>query len=275
MTNSSIEAEDAQRVNEAIAAIKRNEDARAEALLLAVVSRAPTPYAWETATGEALHCRFWDQDEFIHYATLMRDEPSKRMLVWVLSAYPRAYFYLGFLRVKARQFEEAIIYLDAGAALEPNAKFACEKGQALTHVHRIKEALACYRSVGPPSPRVTTGTAAIALRGEGFVLIELGDLEAAAEAFHRSLALDPSSPVARDELDYIARIRQGGRATHNEVVTTQSASFRCSRCGEPFQEATVGRVGTPHGPLEYLCSECAREPRWGSGGGARGAPRGR
>jgi tetratricopeptide (TPR) repeat protein len=55
------------------------------------------------------------------------------------------------------------------------------------------------------SPRVR----ARSLRGMGFTMIELGDLDAAEELFRRSQDYDPDSAAARTELEYIASLRAG------------------------------------------------------------------
>ena len=55
------------------------------------------------------------------------------------------------------------------------------------------------------SPRIR----ARSLRGMGFTMIELGDLDRAEELFHRSQDYDPESEAARTELEYIASLRAG------------------------------------------------------------------
>jgi tetratricopeptide (TPR) repeat protein len=47
----------------------------------------------------------------------------------------------------------------------------------------------------------------MALRGLGFTLIELGQLDAAEDAFIRSLEVEPTNQLAKEELLYIAGIR--------------------------------------------------------------------
>ena len=46
-----------------------------------------------------------------------------------------------------------------------------------------------------------------ALRGQGHALVELGDLDAAAQKYQQSLALDPDDQMSRQELDYIKDLR--------------------------------------------------------------------
>jgi Flp pilus assembly protein TadD len=42
-----------------------------------------------------------------------------------------------------------------------------------------------------------------ALRGQGYALVELGDLAAAERKYRQSLALDPDDTKAKQELDYV------------------------------------------------------------------------
>lgn len=49
---------------------------------------------------------------------------------------------------------------------------------------------------------------ALALRGTGFALIELGDLPAVRQAYEASLQLDPASKIAANELVYIQQLQQ-------------------------------------------------------------------
>lgn len=42
-----------------------------------------------------------------------------------------------------------------------------------------------------------------ALRGQGYALVELGDLDAAAQKYQQSLALDPDDKASSQELEYI------------------------------------------------------------------------
>jgi Flp pilus assembly protein TadD len=46
---------------------------------------------------------------------------------------------------------------------------------------------------------------AMALRGIGYSLVELGDLAGARQAYEQSLEAEPGNETARNELDYIAQ----------------------------------------------------------------------
>ncbi len=60
-----------------------------------------------------------------------------------------------------------------------------------------------------PSTATPPQVKARSLRGMGFAMIELGDLDKAVELFHRSQEFDPGSAAAKSELEYIASLRAG------------------------------------------------------------------
>lgn len=205
-----LEASDAAKVDNAIMAIRAGESSYAKALLLSVIKNTPKEYAYqnETIDGELI-IKFWDKEEFIHYT---RWTEPKKSIVWMSSAYPRAFFHLGFLEVKDGNYEKAINYLDRGYLFEPsNPKFKLEKAVALTHLGNYVAALELYSQISSVGPFVNSHSAASALRGKGIVLIEMFLLAEAESAFRESLKLEPVSEIAYYELKYIEHLKAGGR----------------------------------------------------------------
>jgi tetratricopeptide (TPR) repeat protein len=130
-------------------------------------------------------------------------------VVWLPNAYPRAFYYLGCLHIEAGDLDGALHYLDQGLLLEPaSAKLKCEKAQALIRAHRQQDALELYTEVLGTPGFLADADRALALRGRGFVLIERRDLDSAEAAFRESQRYDPSSVMARNELEYIAQLRR-------------------------------------------------------------------
>jgi tetratricopeptide (TPR) repeat protein len=247
---------DARKVDEAIDAIRAGQDETARRLLAEVVANTPTPYVYQYEEGDRLAVKFWDMTEFVYFVTRMRQAGTERGVVWQPSAYPRAHYYLAFLEVRAGNYEGALDLLDAGEKLEPNAHFALERAQALLRGRRDRPgALACYQGVLDRGDEVPGPARAVALRGKGFVLIELGQLDEAERHFHESLRLDPDSEVAKNELRYIAQLRAGGRPAPPEIVATggQKGPPPCAVCGAEFKE---GKVVNVEGRLLYLCPAC-------------------
>src|SRR4051812_5806105 len=206
MTSSDTEAADAARVDAAVHLIGTEALDAAESLLLSVIANTPRVYANSLETAEGLSIKFWGQQEFIHHVTWHERDPrgTPQSTVWLKNAYPRAYYYLGFLCVKRKQFARAIDFLDKGRALEPtNPKFKLETAQALLSSGRLAEARALYEEVTEIGPCTSARDLAMARRGHGFVLIEMGRLDEAELAFKASLEIEPQNRLALHELGYI------------------------------------------------------------------------
>ncbi len=92
---------------------------------------------------------------------------------------------------------------------------------------------------------------AMALRGRGLQLIELGNLDEAEQCFLESLTIDPDSPVARKELEYIEHLRSGGEAAPLETaVWPKSAPLTCAVCGAETL------LNAPDGSDKVICESC-------------------
>ncbi len=249
------ELADARKVEDALQALERGDDTTAEALFLEVTQRTPPTYVYQSEDPDGLRIKFWDRAEFFHYILWIRDHGVPKPTKWVPSAYPRAYYYLGFLKVKAEQFSAAIELLDRGSPLEPtNPKFKFEKAMALAGMHRFDEALALYQSVDEVGPHVSPDDVARAWRGRGGVYIEMGQLDQAEAALRESLKAAPDSEVALDELQYIAQLREGAGASPMELTTTSNAPpDKCAICGKPF---TQGQFTTIDGRSAVVCQSC-------------------
>jgi tetratricopeptide (TPR) repeat protein len=206
-----LEAIDAAKVDDAMRAIRAGEISCAKELLLSVIENTPREYTYQTVTGDgALSIKFWDKDEFIHYVNWMAPE---REIIWMGSAYPRAFFHLGFIAVQQGTYDEAIDYLDQGALLEPsNPKFTLEKAHALIHLGEFNVALKLFSQISSEGPFVSRQSVSAALRGKGTALIEMGLLHDAESEFHESLKFDPENEIAHSELKYIAHLKAGGKA---------------------------------------------------------------
>lgn len=248
------EEADAKRVDEAMALIKRNSYAEASRILLSVVQNAPQAYRHTTEVNGALYMRFWDQSEFVNF---VQKDPPSRQTYWIMSAYPRAYYYLGFLAVVERRFQDAIGYLDLGALLEPtNPKFKTEKAHALSKSGRFSEALAALDGVTSPGPHVSEEMFAIVLRSRGASLIELGDLDAAERALAWSLELAPGNKVALNEIQYIRQLTASGKRSGGSVISTVTQSdgvLVCKSCGAKNVSGSFGITGDRK---SFICDKC-------------------
>jgi len=250
-----IESSDSTTVDTAIQAINTGEDNRAESLLQDVIQRTPNPYRNQYEDGGILFVKFWDRAEFLHYVAYQKDQGAEKQITWIGNAYPRAFFHLGFLRVKSKRFAEAIPFLDKGATLEPtNPKFIFEKAMALLRMQKHEQAMILYNSINKTGPHVSRDDIARALRGRGSVFIEMGQLSQAEGVFKESLKFQPDSKVAINELLYINQLRQGGKTTQADFSpTTSSSADKCAMCGQTF---TKGQLTKINGKTGFICSTC-------------------
>jgi tetratricopeptide (TPR) repeat protein len=210
------EEEDAKLVEQALRHIQEKQLEQARQVLLGVVGRAPANYVTSYEVEGKLHVKFWDMASFVAYVAWMKSAGQDRDLVWVSNAYPRAYYYLGYIQIEAGDLPGAVRYLEEGIRLEPtSARLKCEKGQALIRLSRQREALTVYQEVLDMQGFLSPADRALALRGRGYVLIEMDQLDQAEQAFQASLTIEPESSVARNELAYIAqqRRRRGAAST--------------------------------------------------------------
>lgn len=253
----SVEAKDADTVNQALEELMAGDIEACEPKLLEVAARTPADYRNEVDLGEETRViKFWDQSSFIHYVMWQKQHGTEQSLQWAGNAYPRAHYYLGFLSVRRKEFDRAMAFLERGLELEPtNPKFVLEKGQACVQAGRHADALAEYAKVREVGPYVSPRDVAVAMRGRGFILIELGALDAAEEAFRSSLTLDRDSEVARNELKYIAHLKEGGTPVNSgSVVTRPEETLNvCVVCEKSFEE---GVLIPAEGELLSICKRC-------------------
>jgi tetratricopeptide (TPR) repeat protein len=202
------EAKAAERVEQALERIQQKDLEGARRLLLGIIALAPRDYVNQFEADGKLHIKFWSLPDFLGYVAWMQAGGQPRDVVWLKNAYPRAYYYLGYLHIELGQFDTAVQVLDQGLRLDPgNPKLSNEKAQALVRLKRFPEALEVYEQVLARDGYVNPTDKAFSFRGKGFVLIELGDLDGAERAFRESLEYEPDSQMAAQELEYIQQLR--------------------------------------------------------------------
>jgi tetratricopeptide (TPR) repeat protein len=252
------EENDADQVDKALGELQRGNIPRAKQILTAVIENTPsgTDYATQIEDEKGgLSIKFWSQNAFVHYVT---HESPNRSISWIGCAYPRAFYYLGFIAVKERDFQTALEHLEQGATLEPtNPNFRLEKAHALIGLGQKQEALRLYEEMEPIGAFVSGHEVAVALRGKGFLLIEMDQLEDAQSAFHESLKLEPESEVALGELRYIAHLQSGGHKTHLETVETRDGNGNA--CGICQNEVKSGTAISYKGKPTLICERCYKK----------------
>jgi len=227
---SEIEALDAQRVDEAVEAIRGKDFASAEKILLAVCANTPPDYLnmWQEEDGEVV-VKFWDEPAFLHYVSWPPPNGCGHDLRWMPNAYPRAHYFLGFVYVAVSKPAEALGVLERGRDLEPsNPHFNFEIAQALLQSGQAESALAFYDAVSEVGPHVSSAKLAVAKRGRGAALIDLKRLDEAQDAFRESLEHEPNNALALNELIYIEQLKMGLPAKPGNLQVTGNRNMSSS-----------------------------------------------
>jgi tetratricopeptide (TPR) repeat protein len=151
------------------------------------------------------------RDEAILYMLIALKDKQEAIVVtpiWTDAMYAKAY-----ALIELRSLAEAKGYLERAISMAPqNAQYLAELG----HVYQVQkewpQALATYKSAEDAArkfspPDIRTVELSRAMRGTGYVLIELGRLDEAEEVYRRCLELDQSDANAKSQLQYIRQLR--------------------------------------------------------------------
>jgi tetratricopeptide (TPR) repeat protein len=211
------EARDCEKVDKAIECLMKKDLDTAFRLLSGVIENTPADYVNEFSEGDCYTIKFWDQSSFLYYIEWYKKNLKHKELIWVRNVYPRAYFYLGFIMMESEDWERAIEFFKKGRSLEPtNPKFNHEMAYAYSRLGDHQKALELFRSAQIVNAYSSKYDNAAALRGEGFVLIEMGDLDGAEKAYQRSLYIGHNRH-ARRQLKYIKHLRSGGKRVQANI----------------------------------------------------------
>lgn len=155
--------------------------------------------------------KFWDQEEFLSYCHHLKENDSNKDVIWIGNAYPKCCYYLAIICIERGDFKSATKFLEKGIELEPdNPRLLSEMGLLLGEIGTnsgnrdfYNKAIHFYDKAFNSRQFNTDGQKARALRGIGFVLIELGEYDKAKELYEASLTWEESDN-ARTELKLIA-----------------------------------------------------------------------
>ena len=136
--------------------------------------------------------------------------------LWAYGHYGKA-----FALIELGQLDAATAELEKALKLSPyNPQFLSQRGFLYMKQKAWQEMLQSNLSAEEFVPLASPDDRrdiehARALRGQGFALIELDRLQEAEAKFLTSLKLDPTSQVAREELDYIEQLK--AKAAANQM----------------------------------------------------------
>lgn len=145
---------------------------------------------------------------------LLEAANSKRNAVVLLPMLCNAMFGKAFSLVELRRYPEALATLQRLVKLAPhNALYLIEYGQLLARLKQPEQALPLMRKAEEEAKLAPDGSRSIltasAMRGQGYVLVELGRLDEAEAAYRKSLTVMPDHRGALAEIEYIQGRRSG------------------------------------------------------------------
>lgn len=158
-------------------------------------------------SDDSRYFAFSNQSEFDAY---LSEHPNSSNIIWLDIVCADTFELVGFILASVRQWEDALRWLDMSIALAPYmAGPHTEKGYVYNGMKNFTEAIKEYEVALNMSSNYSASNhiKPIALRGMGFCLIELGQLDKAESVFKESLILEPENEIALSELQYIEKIR--------------------------------------------------------------------
>ncbi len=165
--------------------------------LKVIYSRIPYYYLNDFQQDGKLYYKFWDKEEYINRC---KQETEEQEIIWIENAYPRCCYYLTIISIERGEFDAAAKFLEKGIDLELDNPLLlselgllfCNLGAAHGNTDFYDKALGCYNQAFNSRPYNTHTQKALALRGIGFVLIELEKFEEAKKIYEASLTWEES-----------------------------------------------------------------------------------
>jgi len=161
----------------------------------------------ETASVYVCFTANADYDKFVN------ENKAKGKIVRIDSCFCQALHLKAFILASTGKTDLAMKYLEREAALAPcSSSPLCEMGYIYNLSKKSTDARAIYEKSLEMCEKYPASNPskikAAALRGLGFVYIEIGDLKKARSLYEDSLRIDPNNSTALQELEYISGIEK-------------------------------------------------------------------
>ena len=248
---------DAGKVDSAIRFMNQSQISNSLPLLFDVIqSSRSEEYVYQYEEDDNLYIKFWDKNEYTHFVTFIGNETKYKKVIWLPSAYPRAYYWLHLIASQSNQYEKALILLNSGYELEQtNSLFMIGYANVYNKMNNHNQSLESYKKIGDVNPFISPKIKAVALRGEGVQLIELGRLEEAELALYKSLELDPKNEIAINELVYISEQKKNEQHFIPRILFTNTYNEKnyCMYCRTEFKEGILRSIKNDK---YYICNDC-------------------
>ena len=195
--------QDQAQVDRAATLIQAGKPAEAIALLDTLIAAQEKRAAGDP---EQRYCARGEPESLAYLLTAAADK--KRAVVLAQSAC-YSIFLKAFALVDLNRGDEAKVCLERAVAMAPsNAQFLGELAEWHKNRRDWPSAMKLYKDaeeaayLSPKDTEVSDRTRA--LRGQAFILVELGKLDEAEALYRRCLKLDPKDERSKQELQYIA-----------------------------------------------------------------------
>ena len=191
------------KVNEAIAAIKAKQAARALAILEPLIAEYDASFSKKAID---VYCTEGPADTL---KALAGAAVAHRDAIAVASTWCYALWAKGFALVELGRLEEAVAPLERAVAMMPDMpRFHSELGYVHQMLKNTERSLAAYTAAAAAAEKLTDpAQRKYELRrawfGMGYDLIELGRLDEAEAVLRKCLAMVPDDRKVRSELNYV------------------------------------------------------------------------
>ena len=219
------EKKDADRINQDTIISKivsRNINSWDEIIeeLNSIYNNCPKDYKNMFEEDGKLFYKFWNIEEFKKFIEVTK--PNKEV-VWLKNTYPKCCYYLAVIHIESKNFEDAFKVLNKGLELEPDnptllselALWFCVVGMDNKDETFLHKSIEYYNKAFNSRVFNTNEQKASALRGIGFVFIELKDYEQAKKFYEKSLEYEDNE-IAQNELKFIFEITEKQKIQENK-----------------------------------------------------------
>ena len=189
-----------------MAAIRANNPTRAVELMRPVLADFEKRYA---AEKRQIYCAVTPEQSSAYLADAAK---ARREAVAIDDGWCRAQYVTGYALIDLQRLTEAQTAFERLVRFAPqNSRYLNELGYVFMKQKKWQASLDAYRrseAAADLSPDRSKEERCLALKGIGYDLVELGDLNAAEAAYRKCLNIDPDDKDSPRELDYIAEQRK-------------------------------------------------------------------
>ena len=193
------------KFEDGMAAIRASNPGKAMALMRPVLAGFERQYAGEK---RQIYCAVTPEQAAAYRADAAR---ANRDAVTIDDDWCRAQYVNGYALIDLQRYAEAQAAFERLVGFAPqSSRYLNELAYTLMKQKKWKESLEIYRrseAAADLSPDRAKAERCLALKGMGYNLVELGDLNAAEAAYRKCLNIDPTDTDSPGELEYIQKQR--------------------------------------------------------------------